>query len=533
MRLTVAPPKTEPMWKLIIEDDEGKRTTVPLTRDDYTVGRKEGNTIRLTERNVSREHAKIHRANGPTSNYLLEDHQSYNGVYVNGLRVVQPQELAHGDLIQIGDYRIVLQDDAVGVDTAPAQTGVTTEAMKATIPTGAMNRGSDLMQRPDRLVMLAGPTPGAEFPLTGDRVTIGRAEDATISVNHNSVSRLHCEIHALGEGRYEIVDKGSSNGVRVNGSDLRRGIIEAGDVLELGDVRLRFVGAGQIFLPGVGDSQQLEALSDRTPSSLPVSPRVGPSGSSIVPWVLLGAVIAAGVVIGGWMYTQKGKTVEPVGTGSTTAANPEQSALDAAKALCDQGKCDMAHDKLLVSISETSPLRNTGDFITIETRWADGILDRANRETDPTKKRALLHQVADSTTVPTSRKQIALDKLRELDAATATAIRPSATAPTVTAPTVNTAPINTAPINTTSANPVNTGTVPSTTTSVKKPPAGGSVFSQASAMALNGDQAGARALLEPRVMGGKASPDEVGLLKGICKAQGDKVCTAGIKKLYP
>src|SRR6516225_9113619 len=100
------------MWKLVIEDDEGKRTVVPLTRDDYTIGRKEGNTIRLTERNVSRDHAKLSRKpNGappppmPAPNhlaYVLEDLTSYNGVYVNGLRVAHSQELAHGDLIQIG-----------------------------------------------------------------------------------------------------------------------------------------------------------------------------------------------------------------------------------------------------------------------------------------------------------------------------------------------------------------------------------------------------------------------------------------------
>ena len=106
------------MWKLVIEDDEGKRTVVPLTRDDYTIGRKEGNTIRLTERNVSRAHAKIRKlTNGAApaerAHYLLEDQQSYNGVYVNGIRVAQTQELGHGDLVQIGDYRIVLQDDAV------------------------------------------------------------------------------------------------------------------------------------------------------------------------------------------------------------------------------------------------------------------------------------------------------------------------------------------------------------------------------------------------------------------------------------
>ena len=73
-----------PMWKLVIEDDETKRTSVPLTRDDYTIGRKEGNTIRLTERNVSREHAKIHkrrtvrrcrtaRHRTPDSPFVLED----------------------------------------------------------------------------------------------------------------------------------------------------------------------------------------------------------------------------------------------------------------------------------------------------------------------------------------------------------------------------------------------------------------------------------------------------------------------------
>ena len=50
------------MWKLVIEDDEGKRTVVPLSRDDYTIGRQEGNTIRLTERNVSRTHGRVRYA---------------------------------------------------------------------------------------------------------------------------------------------------------------------------------------------------------------------------------------------------------------------------------------------------------------------------------------------------------------------------------------------------------------------------------------------------------------------------------------
>ena len=52
------------MFKLVIQDDEGKTTVVPLIRDELTIGRKEGNTIRLTERNVSRRHARLVRQNG-------------------------------------------------------------------------------------------------------------------------------------------------------------------------------------------------------------------------------------------------------------------------------------------------------------------------------------------------------------------------------------------------------------------------------------------------------------------------------------
>jgi pSer/pThr/pTyr-binding forkhead associated (FHA) protein len=74
------------MFKLVIQDDEGKTTVVPLIRDEITIGRKEGNTIRLTERNVSRKHAKISRANGAVA---IEDLGSYNGVRVNGTRISQ------------------------------------------------------------------------------------------------------------------------------------------------------------------------------------------------------------------------------------------------------------------------------------------------------------------------------------------------------------------------------------------------------------------------------------------------------------
>src|SRR5690242_4605966 len=98
------------MFKLVIQDDEGKTTVVPLIRDEITIGRKEGNTIRLTERNVSRRHARILRNNGEVQ---IEDLGSYNGIRVNNARIAERVSLRISDQVQIGDYKLYLKAEGV------------------------------------------------------------------------------------------------------------------------------------------------------------------------------------------------------------------------------------------------------------------------------------------------------------------------------------------------------------------------------------------------------------------------------------
>ena len=45
---------SNPMLKLVISDNEGTTTVVLLVRDEISIGRKDGNTIRLTESATSR-----------------------------------------------------------------------------------------------------------------------------------------------------------------------------------------------------------------------------------------------------------------------------------------------------------------------------------------------------------------------------------------------------------------------------------------------------------------------------------------------
>lgn len=545
------------MWKLVIEDDEGKRTVVPLTRDDYTIGRQEGNTIRLTERNVSREHGRIRRrrpnggGNGASARdlFVLEDRQSYNGLFVNGLRVAHTQDLQHGDLIQIGDYRIVLQDDAAAaVETAAIPVTTTEVDVKATVPMAAAFRGQDLTERPSRFVMLVGPTPGVEYPLDRERLTIGRAEDSTISVNHNSVSRLHCEVHALGDGRYEIVDKGSSNGVRVNAVEYKRCIIEAGDVIELGDVRFKFVGAGQVFVPGPNESQQLTAISDREAEL--ADPRRRSWGGYAIP--IVGAGFVGALIILAFVYVLRTRAnADTPSNGAITApADNDQALVMEAKKACTVDDCDAPYHKVTSQLPEGSPWRDSQDFRQIEGTWADSLLKKAKVEADPAAKRALIMRVLAVKTLDDARKARAQAALAELDQPAATPSQlPVATAPTVASatptvasatPTVATVvppptgrPTAHPPATAATAKPTATETSsPPTATTTAPKPAGPSNLERARQAALEGRTGEVRRLLEGSVRSGHGSPEEVKLLKGACQAQSDMACVEDIKAKY-
>ena len=258
------------MFKLIIEDDEGKTTVVPLIRDEITIGRKEGNTIRLTERNVSRRHAAHLRQQrlGP-----VEDLGSYNGVKVNGNRiagrVADQRGRSHPDrrlpARAQGRPRRARRrgaHPAAAADRARAE--MPAAALEDTAERRASPRRADRRsrRRPHgrrRRRQAAGDRAGAaggrrrrtslgqEFPLDKAAVVIGRTDENDVVVNHRSISRHHAKI-VREHGRYDIVDLQSANGVRVNGEEYGKVELRRGDLIDLGHVRLRFVEPGEDFV---------------------------------------------------------------------------------------------------------------------------------------------------------------------------------------------------------------------------------------------------------------------------------------------
>ena len=78
-------------------------------------------------------------------------------------------------------------------------------------------------------------------PLQKNAVRLGRSADNDICFANNTISSHHAEINRRREGQIYIVDLGSANGIFVNETKVNQAELRNGDVIELGEVRLRFI----------------------------------------------------------------------------------------------------------------------------------------------------------------------------------------------------------------------------------------------------------------------------------------------------
>ena len=102
-------------------------------------------------------------------------------------------------------------------------------------------------QESAKLVVVSSNFAGLECILDKAAQVIGRTEDNDVVINHRSISRHHAKIVRQGDS-YTVVDHASANGVFVNGEKYDRVELRPGDMVDLGHVRMRFVGAGEAWV---------------------------------------------------------------------------------------------------------------------------------------------------------------------------------------------------------------------------------------------------------------------------------------------
>jgi adenylate cyclase len=79
------------------------------------------------------------------------------------------------------------------------------------------------------------------FELVGSRpLSIGRAKSSSLILDNASVSRLHAVVRCTPDGQWQIIDRASVNGVKVNGVPTKEAILRPNDEVVVGEYRLRF-----------------------------------------------------------------------------------------------------------------------------------------------------------------------------------------------------------------------------------------------------------------------------------------------------
>jgi len=90
------------------------------------------------------------------------------------------------------------------------------------------------------VIRAGGGRVGESFPLSGDRLSIGRRPDSDVFLDDVTVSRDHALLVRRGE-EYHLDDLGSLNGTYVNRHRIESHRLEDGDELQVGKFKLTYI----------------------------------------------------------------------------------------------------------------------------------------------------------------------------------------------------------------------------------------------------------------------------------------------------
>lgn len=216
---------------LVLSLPGGKRQEFALAKANILIGRATSNDVVLADPSVSRRHARIeHGAQG----YEVIDLGSANGLTVNGLKVARAR-LGSGDVFGIGDHSFRF---LIARERTPESSRFDVESdLDATLLESPLSTRLEETALPRVVVITAART--WDVPMRGDALTLGCAADNAIVIDAESVSRHHAVIERKAAS-VVIRDLGSTNGIWVNQQHVSERLLEDGDTIRLGQIRLVF-----------------------------------------------------------------------------------------------------------------------------------------------------------------------------------------------------------------------------------------------------------------------------------------------------
>jgi pSer/pThr/pTyr-binding forkhead associated (FHA) protein len=123
-----------------------------------------------------------------------------------------------------------------------------------------------------KIVVMKDNQPVQEFVLEKESTVVGRQKECDISIADPSVSGVHARILQR-DGKYQIKDMSSTNGVHVKGKRIERHTLKSGDIVVVGEHQLKFV-EGLFAARGALKGEKKAATKAATPPPARVTPQI-------------------------------------------------------------------------------------------------------------------------------------------------------------------------------------------------------------------------------------------------------------------
>jgi pSer/pThr/pTyr-binding forkhead associated (FHA) protein/tetratricopeptide (TPR) repeat protein len=254
----------------------------------FRIGRSEFCDLSLPSEKISRSHVEI-RIN--ESAIYFTNMSSPGHVRVNE-KPKETGELADGDEMHLGPYRVLVSFGEAAEEVAPAAVSEPVEPAPVESPfgnnegegfganplespapdieqggfaqaleksgVGSLSIGksdTDVELKPlvAKLLFTEGSKKGDELVLEAYEVTFGRSKKADVFLDDERLSRVHAKISRVGMG-YRLIDLESRNGTFVNGMRVLEHPLSSFDEIQLGDTKIKFLIHDSI-LPGMSSGE--------------------------------------------------------------------------------------------------------------------------------------------------------------------------------------------------------------------------------------------------------------------------------------
>lgn len=246
-----------------------EETSWEFAQPRIVLGRASASDVVLPHPSVSARHATI-EADGVR--YVLVDHGSLNGTWVNGARIVpeRPKPLRDGDVVSLGLFRVRFVAN-VPVNDVPSRERTAELARRLLRAV----RGAPEAPPARRITVANGPDAGRvlSLPPPPARLVVGRGESCDLVLSDGDASREHAELLVDAEG-VVVRDAASKNGVFVADKRVPERRLADRDEIRIGATVLVFEDPAEPSLRSV------EALPDEP--APPPRASVAPAPAAVV-----------------------------------------------------------------------------------------------------------------------------------------------------------------------------------------------------------------------------------------------------------